>query len=65
MKSNEDEFYTLFPNHKHETYFVDVGKTKIWEKKQKHLTGVVFDRNLKFGKLSCHNAKMQIKSSVG
>ena len=48
-------FFFLITNVKHtKTCFEDVGKTKIWDKKQKLVTGSLIDRDLKFEKLSQH-----------
>ena len=48
MMLNQDKFDFLFSGHKHETFFVNVGKTKIWESKQQKLLGILIDSDLKF-----------------
>ena len=48
MKLNQDKCHFLFPRHKYETLFVNVGETKIWESKQQKLLGILIDRDLKF-----------------
>ena len=48
MMLNQDKCHFLFSGHKYETFFVNVGVTKIWESKQQKLLGVLIDRNLNF-----------------
>ena len=50
MMLNQDKCHFLFSGHKYETLFVNVGETKIWERKQQKLLGVLIDRDLKFDK---------------
>ena len=48
MKLNQDKCHFLFSGYKYETLFVNVGETKIWERKQQKLLGILIDRDLKF-----------------
>ena len=48
MKLNQDNCHFLFSGYKYETLFVNVGETKIWERKQQKLLGILIDRDLKF-----------------
>ena len=47
MKLNQDKCHFLFSGYKYETLFVNVGETKIWERKQQKLLGILIDRDLK------------------
>ena len=48
MKLNQDKCHLLVSGHKHETVWVNIGETKIWESNKQKLLGVVIDRNLNF-----------------
>ena len=47
MKLNQDKCHFLFSGHNYQTLFVNVGETKIWERKQQKLLGILIDRDLK------------------
>ena len=48
MMLNQYKCHFLFSGHKYETFFVNVGETKIWEIKQQNLFGILIDRDLNF-----------------
>ena len=48
MKLNEDKCHLLLAGHKHESYYANVGKSKIWEKHRQKLLGTTIDRDLNF-----------------
>ena len=48
MKLNQGKCHLLVSGHKHETVWVKIGETKIWESNKQKLLGVVIDRNLNF-----------------
>ena len=48
MKLNQGKCHLLVSGHKHETLWVKIGETKIWESNKQKLLGVVIDRNLNF-----------------
>ena len=39
MKLNQDQCHLLISGHKHEAVWVKIGKTKIWESKEKRTAG--------------------------
>ena len=47
MMLNQDKCHFLFSGHKYETLFVNVGETKILERKQQKLSDILIDRDLK------------------
>ena len=47
-KLNQGKCHLLVSGHKHETAWVKIGETKIWESNKQKLLGVVIDRNLNF-----------------
>ena len=48
MKLNQGKCHLLVSGHRHETVWVKIGETKIWESNKQKLLGVVIDRNLNF-----------------
>ena len=58
---NQDKCHFLFSGHKYETFFVNVGETKIWESKQQKLLGALIDRDLKFDKYVLSQCKKACK----
>ena len=67
MKLNQDKCHFLFPRHKYETLFVNVGETKIWESKQQKLLGILIDRDLKFDEyvlLQCKKAGKKLTALI-
>ena len=51
MKLNEDKCHFIIPGYKHEIMFASIGESRIWEKGQQKLLGVIVDKNLKFKEL--------------
>ena len=48
MRLNQDKCHLLVFGQKHETVWVKIGETKIWESNKEKLLGVVIDINLNF-----------------
>ena len=48
MKLNEGKCHLVIAGHRYETLWVNLGKTRIWEIKNKKLLGLTIDINLNF-----------------
>ena len=48
MKLNQDKCHLLVSGHKHESVWVKIGGTKIWESQKQKLLGLIINRNLNF-----------------
>ena len=48
MKLNEKKCHLLISGHKHELFWANIGKSKIWERDKQNLLGIAMDRNLRF-----------------
>ena len=46
MKLNQSNGHLLVAGHRHETLWVNIGETKIWENNNEKLLGLTTDRNL-------------------
>ena len=64
MILNQDNCHFLFPGHKYETLFVNVGETKILESKQQKLLGILIDRDLKFNEYVLSQCERAGKNSL-
>ena len=48
IKLNEEKCHLLIPGHKHELFWTNIGRSKIWESEKQKLLGIVIDWNLRF-----------------
>ena len=48
MKLNEDKCHFIISGYKHEIMFGNIGESRIWEKGQQKLLGVIINKKLKF-----------------
>ena len=48
MKLNQDKCHIIISGHKSEAIWAKIGQTKIWERKNQNLLGVIIDRQLNF-----------------
>ena len=62
MKLNEEKFHLLISGHKHELFWANIGRRRIWESEKQKLLGIVIDRNLRFDEYILSQCKKAGKS---
>ena len=48
IKLNVEKCHLLIPGHKHELFWANIGRSKIWESEKQKPLGIVIDWNLRF-----------------